>query len=111
MRWFILAAVVAGLALAAVGVIGYEVVLAPLLGLFIFTVGAASLRSLRTGADHIPDRPPEPVDPREERVSYVCTGCGAELLLVVRGTPVPPRHCGEKMHERRQVLVDRNADP
>lgn len=95
--------VLAGMIAAGLGLIRWEVVLAPLLGVFIFMVGTASLGSLRRGADHIPDGPPEPVDIAQEQVSYLCTGCGAELLLLVRGSATPPRHCGERMHERREV--------
>ncbi len=95
--------VVVGVVAAALGAVRWAVVLAPLLGLSIWSIGIASLGSLKRGADHIPDGPPEPVDPTEERVTYVCTGCGAEVLLLVRGAPPPPRHCGERMHERREV--------
>ncbi|MEE8600124.1 hypothetical protein [Euzebya tangerina] len=100
MKRLILVVVLAGFVAAFTGQIPIEWVLAPLLGLFIYAVGVASLGSLRRGASYIPDGPPEPVDPAEERVSYYCTGCGAELLLLVRGSATAPRHCGEKMHER-----------
>jgi DNA-directed RNA polymerase subunit RPC12/RpoP len=95
--------VAVALALAAFDVIEARWVIAPLAGLAILRVGLASFRSLAAGGAHIPDGPPQPVDPREEQVSYVCQGCGAELLLLVRGTEMPPRHCGERMHERREV--------
>lgn len=78
-------------------------VFAPLLGLFILRVGLASFGSLRAGASYIPDGPPVPVDLRQERVVYWCDGCGAEVLLLVRGTETPPRHCGERMTERVEV--------
>lgn len=95
--------VVAALAAAAVGLVEARYVLAPLLGLAILRIGYASFGSLRSGAAHIPDGPPRPVDPADERVTYTCAGCGAELLLLVRGAEVPPRHCGERMRERREV--------
>jgi DNA-directed RNA polymerase subunit RPC12/RpoP len=101
----IVAVVALGAALA--GRIPFEWVGAPLLGLLIYQVGVASLGSLRRGAGHIPDGPPAPVDPRDERVTYLCGGCGAELLLLVRGAAVPPRHCGERMHERVEVPAQR----
>lgn len=97
------AIVAIGFGAAAAGLIRWEVVLAPMLGLFIWSVGTASLGSLKRGASHIPDGPPEPVDQSEERVTYTCSGCGAEVLLLVRGSATPPRHCGERMHERREV--------
>ena len=99
--------VAAGLLLAALGVVDARYVFAPLLGLFIWRFGIASFGSLRAGAAHIPDGPPEPVDPASERVTYWCSGCGAELLLLVRGAAVAPRHCGERMAERREVPAAR----
>ncbi len=84
-------------------VIPARYVLAPLLGLFIYLFGVASLGSFRRGMAAVPDGPPEPVDTRTQRITYWCGGCGAELLLLVRGAPVPPRHCGERMTERHEV--------
>lgn len=81
-------------------------VFAPLLGLAILWIGLGSLRSLQAGAAHVPSGPPESVDPTVERTTYRCAGCGAEVLLLVRGTDMPPRHCGERMHERVEVLRD-----
>lgn len=95
--------VAVGSLLVAFDVVEARFVFAPLLGLFIWRLGIASFGSLRQGAAHIPDGPPEPVDVTTERVVYWCDGCGAELLLLVRGAAVPPRHCGERMTERREV--------
>lgn len=78
-------------------------VLAPLLGLVILRLGWATFGSL-AGGGMSPDDEPQPVDPSQERVRYWCEGCGAELLLLVRGTATPPRHCGERMHERHEVV-------
>lgn len=100
-------AVLAGMGLLAFDVVDGPYVFGPLLGLAIWKVGSASFRSLRAGGPAIPDgSPPRPVDLRTERVSYWCEGCGAELLLLVRGTETPPRHCGERMVERREVARD-----
>lgn len=82
-------------------------VFAPLLGIAILWFGLGSLRSLQTGAAHIPDGDPEQVDPTVERTTYWCAGCGAEVLLLVRGTESPPRHCGERMHERVEIPRER----
>ncbi|MGI8574179.1 MAG: hypothetical protein ACR2MA_02305 [Egibacteraceae bacterium] len=79
---------------------------APLLGYAIWRIGMASLASFDQGAAHIPDGDPEPVDFRVERVTYWCSGCGAELLLLTRGTASPPRHCGERMRERAELPGD-----
>ncbi len=95
--------VIAGLLLAALDVFPASYVLAPLLGLSIYRFGVASLGSFRRGGIAVPDGPAEPVDTRTQRITYWCGGCGAELLLLVRGAPVPPRHCGERMTERHEV--------
>lgn len=100
-----------GLVLASIvavlfGALPGAVVFPALLGLAVWSVGVATLGSLRRGAAHVPDGPPEPVDVRAERTTYWCSGCGAEVLLLVRGAPVPPRHCGERMVERREVARD-----
>ena len=95
--------VAVGVLLVVLDLVEPRYVFAPLLGLFIWRMGIASFGSLRQGAAHIPDGPPEPVDLAAERVVYWCAGCGAELLLLVRGATVAPRHCGERMTERREV--------
>lgn len=90
----------------AISVFGAVYVFAPLLGVTIWLVGIKSFAALRHGAAHIPDGPPQPVDVRTERVVYACGGCGAEVLLLVRGTETAPRHCGEKMTTHREVARD-----
>ena len=95
--------VLAGIGLVVFDVLPAAYVFGPLGGLLILRVGLSTFGSLRAGASYIPDGPPVPVDPEVERVVYGCAGCGAELLLLVRGTQVPPRHCGEKMTERVEV--------
>jgi len=85
-------------------------VFAPLLSVAILWFGIGSLMSLQAGAAHIPDGDPAPVDPTVERTTYWCAGCGAEVLLLVRGTQSPPRHCGERMRERVEILRERLND-
>ena len=97
-------AVIAGLVAVAAGWVDARYVFAPLLGLLIWRIGVASFGSLRAGAAHIPQGEPVPLDPSAERVTYWCGGCGAEVLLLVRGAAVAPRHCGEKMTERREFV-------
>jgi hypothetical protein len=96
--------VAVGLALLLVvfGVVRPVYVVAPLTGLAIWRVGTAMLGSLRADAP-VANTEPKPVDPETERVVYWCEGCGAELLLLMRGAQTPPRHCGEGMTERREV--------
>ena len=103
--WF---AVVAAILVVAVTDVPAAYVFAPLLGVAILWFGLGSLRSLQLGGAHIPDgRDPQIIDPSVERTVYWCSGCGAELLLLVRGTEAPPRHCGERMHERVEISRER----
>jgi hypothetical protein len=83
---------------------------APLLSLVILWFGLGSLRSLQVGGAHIPDGDPQVVDPAVERTTFRCAGCGAELLLLVRGTDAPPRHCGERMQERIEIQGERRNE-
>ncbi|CAN5351787.1 hypothetical protein BH20ACT9_BH20ACT9_04290 [soil metagenome] len=105
MRRLFWPAVVLGVVLAALDVVPAVYVVTLLMGLAIWRVGTATFASLRGGGP-VPDSPPTPVDVLAERVTYWCEGCGAELLLVVRGSRTAPRHCGERMHERREVPRD-----
>lgn len=102
----LLAVLVVAATLAVLAGVPAVYVFGPLLAVFIVRMGLATFRSLEAGADHIPDSDPVPVDPRDDRTVYWCQGCGAEMLLTVRGTPVPPRHCGERMTERRELRGD-----
>ncbi len=90
-------------ALAIAVVFDPKWVLAPLLGYAIFRSGTAMLRGMAEGGPSRAD-PPEPVMNRPERTLYSCEQCGVELLLVVRGADTPPRHCGERMHERIELV-------
>lgn len=108
MGWalFWLAVFAAGLVVVATDVPA-AYLFAPLLSIAILRFGFGSLRSLQAGAAHIPDGDPEPVDQATERITYWCAGCGAEVLLLIRGTESPPRHCGERMRERIELLRER----
>lgn len=99
MIWILVAVVAVIVAVA----FGSTWVLAPLAGFAIYKVGTAMLRSMAVDGK-APDGPPEVVVSRPERVLYWCEACGAELLLVVRGADTPPRHCGERMHQRIEVV-------
>jgi hypothetical protein len=95
------AAVVAGL----VGLnLGWRWVLAPLLGYVVFRWIIGSLRALVHDAKHDPgDAAPVPVS-ADERTLFWCEECGTEVLLLVRGTSRAPSHCGQRMHERTELL-------
>jgi hypothetical protein len=111
MRRVVWLLVLAGTGAWVVGAIPAAYVFGPLGGLLIFRVGTASFRSLREGARHIPDGPPVPVDTTAERTVYWCGGCGAEVLLLVRGTEMAPRHCGETMTTRTEVAREPRPAP
>lgn len=82
--------------------------IAPLVGVAILWAGHGFLASLGAGAGHVPTgEAPQVLDTSRERTTFRCEGCGAEVLLLVRGTPTPPRHCGERMVERREVARGR----
>ncbi len=98
----VLLAVVIGLNL------GWQWVLAPLLAYLLLRVLLGSLRALITDARtleaHEDTRAqPQPVG-ADERTLFWCEECGTELLLLVRGTPRAPSHCGQRMHERTEIL-------
>jgi predicted RNA-binding Zn-ribbon protein involved in translation (DUF1610 family) len=42
---------------------------------------------------------------------FACETCGEQLVLLRRGTDVPPRHCGEKMVLRRIPTPGSQTDP
>ncbi|HEX9767255.1 MAG TPA: hypothetical protein VGA36_10865 [Nitriliruptorales bacterium] len=102
----VVVAVVLAAAAVVVGVNwGWKWVLAPLLGLGILAWSRATLRGMvQGGAPGEADVAAPVAD--NERTLYWCEQCGAELLLTIRGAATPPRHCGERMHERVELLGD-----
>ena len=83
---------------------GWRWVLAPLLSLALFRWSFASLRVLvsdgsaaEVGADPV-------VSDGPERTLFWCEECGTEVMLVARGTERAPTHCGQRMHERTELL-------
>lgn len=90
-----------------VGVVfGWRWVFAPLLGWAIYRWATGSLRAMVTDGRAIAaaeDTGPTPVV-GDERILYWCEECGTEVMLVIRGSGMPPRHCGTKMHERAELL-------
>lgn len=98
-------AIPAALAATLVGVnLGWRWVLAPLLALGLLRWSVASLRVLVVDAkeDGVEDAP-APLD-GPERTLFWCEECGTEVMLVVRGTSRAPSHCGQRMHERTELL-------
>lgn len=39
----------------------------------------------------------------DARIVYWCEECGTELLLLIKGSENPPRHCGERMAAREEI--------
>lgn len=102
----VLVLLLVGAAVVVVGVtVSWRLALAPLLFLAIWAWARATLRSFvqhgQTGVAATDE--PEPV-PADEHTMYWCEECGTEVVLTVRGSGLPPRHCGTKMHERSEVL-------
>ena len=105
MRWFLLVVVVA--VAAAVGVnVGWQWVLAPLLGAALLRWLLGSLRALVHDARELDGDEAAPAAPvsSDERTLFWCEECGTEVLLLVRGTARAPSHCGQRMNERTEIL-------
>ena len=96
---------VVGLAIIAGINFGWQWILAPLLGYALLRWLLGSLRALVTDAKHLEaqESVPEPVG-TDERTLFWCEECGTEVVLVVRGTSRAPSHCGQRMHERTEIL-------
>ena len=61
------------------------------------------LRSLRSEPANVPfDAIEQP--PPNARVTYWCETCGTEVLLLRAGSKSAPRHCGEAMVKREEVV-------
>lgn len=97
------AVLVAAAAVAVVTDVPAAYVLGPIAGLAILRVGLAMFGAMGAGASEAGAVEPQPVDPQVERTAYACAQCGAELVLIVRGEDTPPRHCGERMTEHREI--------
>ena len=84
---------------------GWQWVLAPLLAYALLRWSIASLRVLVTDAKELGADPgaATPVG-TDERTLFWCEECGTEVLLLVRGSSRAPSHCGQRMHERTEIL-------
>jgi len=100
------AAVVVAVALFAAG--RGDVVAALLLGALIMATGRAVFRgySITKG----PTGPPVDVEEEGTLLVFACETCGEQLVLLRKGTDVPPRHCAEKMVLRR-IPAGGSGDP
>ncbi len=76
-----------------------DVVVAVLLGALILATGRAVFRGYSTTKG--PTGPPVDVAEEGTLLVFACETCGEQLVLLRKGTDVPPRHCAEKMVLRR----------
>jgi hypothetical protein len=104
-------ALLGGIALAVVLlVLGRgDVVVAALLGLLVLATGRAVFRGYSVTRG--PTGPPTDVEEEGTLLVFACETCGEQLVLLRKGTDVPPRHCAEKMVLRRIPTSSSRIDP
>ena len=99
-RWLLIAALPAA---PIVGIVfGWRFVFAPLLAAALLSWSIASLRVLVQDAQDDDGVPAVSEGP--ERTVFRCPECGTEVLLLYRGTPKAPSHCGQRMVARTEIL-------
>lgn len=76
---------------------------AAIAALALASLGIGMLRSLRATPRNVPLEHVEP-PPADARVTFWCETCGTEVLLLRKGSESAPRHCGEAMVKREEVL-------
>jgi hypothetical protein len=106
-RLGLLAAVVVAVVLIAVG--RGDVVVAVALGGLILATGRAVFRGYNTTRG--PTGPPVDVAEEGTLLVFACETCGEQLVLLRKGTDVPPRHCAEKMVLRHIPAPSSDPDP
>ena len=84
-----------------------DVVAAGALGALILATGRAVFRGYSVTKG--PTGPPVDVTEEGSLLVFACETCGEQLVLLRKGTDVPPRHCAEKMVLRR--IPTRSSDP
>jgi len=72
------------------------------MGLAIASFGLLMLRGMRSAPPSKKLEVPE-IPPANVRITFWCENCSTELLLLRKGSPTPPRHCGEPMIAREEV--------
>jgi len=84
-----------------------RIVVAVIAGFVIFFVGFGMIRGFAgpRGRSNEP-LPLEAVKPLPEgvRILFWCETCGMEVLLLRAGSEALPRHCGEPMSRREEIL-------
>jgi hypothetical protein len=86
-----------------------DVVVAVLLGALVLATGRAVFRGYSTTKG--PTGPPVDVDEEGTLLVFACETCGEQLVLLRKGTDLPPRHCAEKMVLRRVPTPSSRSDP
>jgi hypothetical protein len=81
-----------------------NVVIAIAIGVAIWKIGIATLRSASGG--QLPSEQAEPEDVEELDVFFVCGECGTEFRVTRLGEAQVPRHCGERMHVVRRPAAE-----
>jgi hypothetical protein len=100
--------IVTGVAVVLTGVaVGWRWIVAPLLVYAVVRWAITSLRALAKDAEELAGQGihPAPVA-AGERTFFWCEECETEVLLLVRGSSRAPSHCGQRMHERTELLTD-----
>jgi DNA-directed RNA polymerase subunit RPC12/RpoP len=99
-RWLFIVALMAA---PIVGIVfGWRFVLAPLLAAALLSWSIASLRVLVQDAQDDDGVPA--VQDGPERTVFRCPECSTEVLLLYRGTPKAPSHCGQRMVARTEII-------
>jgi hypothetical protein len=78
--------------------------LAVLFGLVILAIGLVTVRGFSGPRGGASDKPEPAPLPAGVRLLFWCENCGAEFLVMRRGADTIPRHCGEPMHRREEVV-------
>jgi hypothetical protein len=83
-----------------------RVAIAIFAGLTIFFLGFGVIRGFAAPRHGAGGAPLESVKPLPEgvRILFWCDTCGTEVLLLRAGNENPPRHCGEPMMRREEIL-------
>ncbi len=103
--WRGLAVLAVLLAVVALWILGKgDVVVAVVIGALVLISGRTMFRSYSTTKG--PTGPAIDVHEKGTLLVFACEVCGEQLVLLRRGTDVPPGHCAEKMVLRRVPVPD-----
>jgi hypothetical protein len=82
--------------------------IAIVIGLVVLGLGRITFPSLRSTVG--PTGPALDVADEGTLLVFACETCGEQLVLLRRGTEVPPRHCAEQMVLRRIPVPDQKLN-